>query len=53
MNDYYESAEGIAISKERAKKEIEKHGSSWLEFVQDMGDNVSYNAQSVLAWLGY
>lgn len=51
--DYYESAEGIVISKERTKKEIVKHGSSWLDFVADMGDNAIYDAQAVLAWLGY
>jgi hypothetical protein len=51
--DYYESAEGYTISKERAKQEIAKHGSSWLEFIADMGDDASYDAQSVLAWLGY
>ena len=51
--DYYESAEGYTISKERAKKEIAKHGSSWEEFVEDNGEHESYDAQSVLAWLGY
>ena len=51
--DYYESAEGYTISKERAKQEITKHGSSWLEFIADMGDDVNYDAQAVLAWLGY
>lgn len=51
--DYYESAEGITISKERTEQEIAKHGSNWLEFVADMGDNASYDAQVVLAWLGY
>lgn len=51
--DYYESAEGVTISKERAKKEIEKHGSSQLEFIADMGDDANYDAQAVLAWLGY
>ena len=51
--DYYESAEGITISKERAKKEVEKHGSNWLEFIADMGDDANYDAQAVLAWLGY
>jgi len=53
MDDYYESAEGITISPERAKKEVEKHGSSWEEFVQDMGLHNSYEAQAVLIWLGY
>ena len=51
--DYYESAEGITISKERAKKEIAKHGACWEEFVMDNGERESYDAQSVLAWLGY
>jgi len=51
--DYYESAEGIIISTERAKKEVEKHGGSWEEFVQDMGLRNSYEAQAVLIWLGY
>lgn len=53
MYDYYESAEDIIISKARAKKEIEKHGSSWEEFVEDNGDHVEYDAQAVLRWLGY
>ena len=51
--DYYESAEGMTISKERAKKEIVKHGSSWEEFVEDNGEHESYDAQAVLAWIGY
>jgi len=51
--DYYESAEGITISKERAKKEVEKHNANWLEFLEDVGDNSIYDAQVVLAWLGY
>ena len=53
MDDYYESAEGIMISPERAKKEVEEHGASWENFVQDMGLRNSYEAQAVLAWLGY
>lgn len=51
--NYYESAEGYTISKERAKKEIAKHGSSWDEFVVDNGELDDYDAQAVLAWLGY
>ena len=51
--DYYESAEGYTINKERTKQEIAKHGSNWLEFIADMGDDESYDAQAVLAWLGY
>lgn len=51
--DYYESAEGITISKERAKYEIEKHCSRWQEFTEDCGEYRSYDAQAVLAWIGY
>ena len=51
--DYYESAEGYTISKERAMQEIAKHGASWEEFVQDCCEHDSYDAQAVLAWLGY
>ena len=51
--DYYESAEGMTISKERAKKEIKKHGSSWSEFLLDNPEKDEYDAQEVLAWLGY
>ena len=51
--DYYESAEGMTISKERAKKEVEKHGSSWSEFLLDNPEKGEYDAQDVLAWLGY
>ena len=50
---YYESAEGMTISKERAKKEISRHSASWEEFVEDNGEHEEYDAQAVLAWLGY
>lgn len=49
--DYYESAEGITISKERAQREIVKHGSSWASFVADVGELDCYDAQEVLAWV--
>lgn len=50
---YYESAEGYKCSKERAKQEIDNHNASWAEFVADNGEHEEYNAQDVLAWLGY
>lgn len=54
---YYETAEGITISKHRAIKELEKHGivdeEDISEFFNDLGDNVTYEAQTVLEWLGY
>ena len=51
--DYYESAEGITITLKRAKQEVEKHCASWEEFLADIGEHESYDAQAVLTWLGY
>lgn len=52
---YYESAEGISITKDRAYKEFKKHGAAddWVEFVTWAGDRDAYDAQDVLGWLGY
>lgn len=50
---YYDSAEGITISPARARKEVEKHGAEWVEFLQDVGEKEYYDAQEVLNWLGY
>ena len=50
---YYESAEGMTISKERAMFELVKHNASWAEFIVDNGEREEYAAQDVLAWLGY
>jgi len=55
--DYYESAEGISISKQRALLELKKHGIESVfdiqEFFADVGDKERYDAQEVLDWLGY
>lgn len=50
---YYESAEGVSITPDRAKKEIENHGADWWEFLADVGERTEYDAQEVLGWLGY
>lgn len=50
---YYESAEGIEISKARAEQEILAHSCDFEEFLAECGDAESYNAQRVLEWLGY
>lgn len=50
---YYESAEGMMITQKRALKEVTNHGSSIDEFLTDMGNHSTYNAQAVLDWLGY
>ena len=51
--DYYESAEGVTISKERATFELVKHNASWADFIADNDEHEEYAAQAVLAWLGY
>ena len=54
MNDYYDSAEGLTISRERAIAELRRHGVLDMEeFFNEMGDHAEYDAQAVLEWLGY
>lgn len=53
---YYDSAEGVEISRARAVKELVRHGipdNEQPEFFIDCGDRDNYDAQVVLAWLGY
>jgi hypothetical protein len=50
---YYDSAEGIEISKQRALREVRKHGASEADFLADCGEREAYDAQAVLSWLGY
>ncbi len=52
--DYYESAEDIIITRERALQEIRKHHlENFEEFFEDLGNKKEYLAQDVLVWLGY
>lgn len=54
--DYYESAEDIVITRERARREVLDHGGdeeSWAQFLAEVGARENYDAQEVLAWLGY
>tara|TARA_R110000787_G_scaffold63469_1_gene142846 strand:- start:376 stop:549 length:174 start_codon:yes stop_codon:yes gene_type:complete len=56
--DYYESAEEITITRERALEELENHGISANSdeidlFNLELGEKETYEAQDVLAWLGY
>ena len=56
---YYESAEECTISRNRALRELEKHGIDTDEspeidnFYAELGIKEEYAAQSVLGWLGY
>jgi hypothetical protein len=52
--DYYESAEGLTITRERALVELANHYCEDIKlFDQEMGKYKTYSAQAVLAWLGY
>ena len=51
---YYESSQGIKITRDRAIKELEKHDIyDFDSFFNEMGDNDDYIASEVLDWLGY
>jgi hypothetical protein len=50
---YFESASGVLISFERALTEVAKHGACTREFLADCGTHDTYDAQTVLTWLGY
>jgi len=52
--DYYETAEDITITRSRAFNELDNHNVfEYVDFLDEMGDKDTYNAQEVLAWLGY
>ena len=52
--DYYESAEDITISQDRALQELRDHDcQDFNQFFKDMGQKENYDAQAVLIWLGY
>ena len=51
---YYETAENLTITKQRAIQELAKHGiDDTTEFFNDLGKTATYQAQTVLEWLGY
>lgn len=54
MNDYYESAEDLIITRARAVQELKSHGCVEIKlFFQEVGFFKTYRAQAVLDWLGY
>lgn len=64
---YFESAEGLKITKGRALHEFKTHGAPFEDFeaflmdvisdpattLDDEGNILEVNAQAVLVWLGY
>ncbi len=52
--DYYESAEGMEISKKRALQELQNHNcTDIIDFFETCGNKEIYDAQDVLDFLGY
>ena len=55
--DYYDSAEDLVITQDRALQELARHGitsnEDILEFFDEVGELEEYDAQKVLIWLGY
>lgn len=54
---YYESAENLTISKNRAFEEIKNHlvldEQTKQDFFKECGDNETYKTTDVLIFLGY
>lgn len=53
---YYDSAEGVNISRARVVQELKRHGvpeNEHAEFFAECGERTEYDAQQVLNWLGY
>lgn len=53
MATYDEAMAGFEVSEKEARREVEKHGIDWQEFVEEMGRKDYYDSAEVLAWLGY
>ena len=49
----YQEALLANVTKAEAKREIEQHGLSFLDFVKDEGLQENYCGETVLNWLGY
>lgn len=54
VRDYFESAEDMTITRDRALLELKKHNIvDPTEFYEQMGCHETYKAEDVLQWLGY
>ena len=50
---YEEAAQHLEISPTEARREIEKQGEDWQEFVDTFGVQSVYYSDDVLEWLGW
>ena len=49
----YEEAMKAVVSKQEAKREVERHGLEFNTFIQEVGDRPRYKGSTILNWLGY
>ena len=50
--DYQEAMEAT-VSRLEARREVEKHGADYYEFLTEVGERDMYHGSDVLGWLGY
>ena len=53
--DYYDTAEDVTLTKAQVYVQLERHNleGDYELFLKEVGDHKTYEAQKVLAWLGY
>lgn len=49
----YEEATAATVTREEARREVERHSCDFAEFVAEVGDSAVYRGSEVLGWLGY
>jgi hypothetical protein len=52
-DSYEEAVQASDITPKIAKREIERHGVKWEEFVAEVGEKPVYTGKEILDWLGY
>lgn len=53
MGVSYWEALDLTVTRDEARREIEKHECDFLEFLREVGDRPEYEGKEVLDWLGY
>lgn len=53
MSSYFDSIAGEIVSKKTVRRMLKEHDASMAELLEDLGDKEEYEADDVIAWLGY
>lgn len=48
-----DEAMDAAVTQAEAFREVQRHGCSVAEFIEDLGDHATYLGSDVLGWIGY